>query len=116
MRMSPSELDKNVPIGRNALATRPPPGDLNHEPERTETIDGDGGRDGGGADAGAGGGADGGGCRQSQRIWKRHPADGDAGLVPRRRGQRGASPQAGASAMARAQAVLWRDGATGRVA
>jgi len=37
---------RNVPIGRDALATRPQHGDINNELERTETIDGDGRRDG----------------------------------------------------------------------
>src|SRR5882724_5592351 len=66
MRMSPCKLDKNVPMSRDALATRPPHGDINNESERTETIDGDGRRDEGGADAGAGGGADGGGLPPEQ--------------------------------------------------
>src|SRR5260221_3887714 len=66
MRMSPSELDKNVPLGLDAVATRSQHGDLNNESERTETIDGDGGRDGEETDAGAGGGADGGGLPPEQ--------------------------------------------------
>src|ERR1017187_3945489 len=41
-------------------APRPQHGDINNEPERTETIDGDGRRGGAGTDAGAGGGTDGG--------------------------------------------------------
>ena len=44
MRMSPCELDKNVPLGRDAVATWPQHGDINNESERTETIDGDGRR------------------------------------------------------------------------
>src|SRR5277367_5067211 len=66
MRMSPSKLDKNVPLCWDALATRPQHGDINNELERTETNDGDGGRDGRGTDAGAGGGADGGGLPPEQ--------------------------------------------------
>src|ERR1019366_9763928 len=54
MRMSPWQLDKNVPLGRDTVATRPRHGDINHELERTGTNDGDGGRHGSETDTGAG--------------------------------------------------------------
>src|ERR1039458_171357 len=54
MRMSPWQLDKNVPLGRDTVATRPQHGDINHESERTGTNDGDGGRHGSETDTGAG--------------------------------------------------------------
>src|ERR1019366_2806602 len=48
------QLDKNVPLGRDTVATRPRHGDINHELERTGTNDGDGGRHGSETDTGAG--------------------------------------------------------------
>ena len=87
MRMSPLELDKNVPFGRDAVATRPQHGDINNESERTGTIEGDGGCQGSKTDAGAGVGTDGVCYRQSKRIWRRYQDDGDAGLVHRLRGK-----------------------------
>ena len=58
MRMSPLELDKNVPMGRDAVATRPQHGDINNESERTGTINGDGGCHEPKTDVGAGVGTD----------------------------------------------------------
>src|SRR5665213_1507846 len=167
------DFDKNVPPGRDAVATRPHHGDINHESERTETIDGDGRRDGEEADAGAGSEADEGVLPPEQAHletvsgrWGRGigasaegpaqraaqaggPASAGAGPLcggtlrrlradadGRAAGEgtaggrsrdvaavaagggpaHGASPQAGAPGMARAQAELRSDGATGRLA
>src|SRR5665213_10042 len=90
------DFDKNVPPGRDAVATRPQHGDINHESERTETTDGDG--------RAAGEGTAGGRSRDVAAV--------AAGGGP----AHGASPQAGAPGMARAQAELRSDGATGRLA
>jgi hypothetical protein len=95
------------------MATGSQHGDINNEPERTGTNGGDAGRNGGGADAGAGGRVDG-GCATA-----RASASGGGirpmatpgwciGCVASR--ERGARK---APVMARAQAELWRRGATG---
>lgn len=39
MRMSPLQLDKSVPIGWDAVATRPQYGDINNELERAGTTE-----------------------------------------------------------------------------
>ncbi len=95
MRMSPLELDKNVPMGRDAVATRAQHGDINNEWERTGTIDDHGGRHGPETDAGAGVRADGGVLPAEQA---------DLAAVSGRRG-RGAGASAAGQTQRAAQAA-----------